>query len=289
MDTAAPGVFSRGVVLRAYGTTDRGRVRPTNEDCFAVAEDLQLLVVADGLGGHNAGEVAARLAVDAVVAFIRERQPDRSSGSSTWRTDGPGRWTSGYDASLSPAGNLLRTAILDANVRVLTAASAASAFSGMGTTIVAALIDQGRLSVAHVGDSRLYLLRRGRLRQLTRDDAWEAAGAARGRRVGASPWPDRNGDVLTSAVGTRPVADVHVSEETLTGGDLLLLTTDGVHDALEPRHLHHLLAGSERRDDLQALATSLVRAAHARGSRDDCTAVIGRWSPRRAPRQPTNL
>ena len=121
-------------MLRAYGLTDKGRVRPTNEDCFAIHEELGLCVVADGMGGHNAGEVAARLAVDAVVRASSARRP----------TTTPGR--SASIPSLSADGNLLRTAIHLANVQIREAAIASHDYAGMGTTIVAARV-RGRTAV----------------------------------------------------------------------------------------------------------------------------------------------
>src|SRR5260370_39659080 len=141
-------------MLEAYGITDKGRVRATNEDCFAADEALRLCVIADGMGGHNAGEVAARIAVDAVVEFVR---------------DGAGGWPFGVDPGLTDAGNLLRTAIYAANARILEAAIGAEEYEGIGTTIVAALVAGDRLSVGHVGDSRFYLFANGSLRQLTPD------------------------------------------------------------------------------------------------------------------------
>src|SRR5437870_11034918 len=135
-------------VLQAYGVTDKGRVRPTNEDCFAVDEQLRLCVVADGMGGHRAGEVAARMAVDGVVDFVGHAMGRRD-------TEPADTWPYGYDRSVSEAGNLLRTAIQLANVKILQAAGGADELNGMGTTIVAAFVQGRRLSVAHVGDSRL--------------------------------------------------------------------------------------------------------------------------------------
>ena len=146
-------------MLLAYGRTDKG-LRPTNEDCFAIHEELGLCVIADGMGGHNAGEVAARLAVDAVVQFVRAS--DRA-------------WPFGYDSALSVEGNILRTSIHLANLRILETSVSANHYAGMGTTIVAARVVDGRLSVAHVGDSRLYVMAGRRLRQVTRDDSWMAA------------------------------------------------------------------------------------------------------------------
>ena len=251
-------------MVRAYGLTDKGRVRPTNEDCFAIHEELGLCVVADGMGGHNAGEVAARLAVDAVVHLIRDTLGDAQD------------WPFGFDGSLSADGNLLRTAIHLANVQIREAAIASHDYAGMGTTIVAARVTDGRLSVAHVGDSRLYLLAARRLQQLTRDDSWMASMLAHDPH--ADPLllehhPMRN--ALTTVVGARARTDVHVVEHTLAGGEMLLLTTDGVHGVLDDSRIERLMLEEE---DPRAIAHGMIAAALTRGSRDNCTAVVARYS-----------
>ena len=248
-------------MLRAYGLTDKGRVRPTNEDCFAIQEELGLCVVADGMGGHNAGEVAARLAVDAVVHFIAE--PDEG-------------WPFGFDPSLSDEGNRLRTAILLANMQILEAAISSDDCAGMGTTIVAARVNEGRLSVAHVGDSRLYLAAGRRLRQLTEDDSWMVSMLAHDPNVdplALEHHPMRN--ALTNVVGARARTDVHVVEQMLTGGELMLLTTDGVHGVLDERRIEQLMLDGE---EPRAIAHGVINAALTRGSRDNCTAVVARYS-----------
>jgi len=145
-------------VLQAWGVSEKG-ARPSNQDRFAIDEALRLYVIADGMGGHNAGEIAARLAIDVVLDVVRGRERIG--------------WPFGFDPSFSEAGNLIRTAIYLANIRVLEEAGHSIAYSGMGTTIVAALVVDGRLSVGHAGDSRLYRLCGGRLRQLTGDDSPE--------------------------------------------------------------------------------------------------------------------
>src|SRR5471030_258274 len=255
-------------VLRAYGLTDQGRVRPTNEDCFAIQEALGLCVVADGMGGHNAGEVAARLAVDALVHFVAERGSDPNPT--------PDLWPFGFDPALSADGNLLRTAIHLADVRVREAAISSDDYAGMGTTLVAARVNSGRLSVAHVGDSRLYLMAGRQLRQLTRDDSWMASVLA--HDPDADPLllqhhPLRN--ALTNVVGARARTDVHVVEHMLDGWELMLLTTDGVHGVLDESRIEALLLEEE---DPGAIARGVIKAALARGSRDNCTAVVARYS-----------
>ena len=249
-------------MVRAYGLTDKGRVRPTNEDCFAIQEELGLCVVADGMGGHNAGEVAARLAVDAVVHFVRE--DDRS-------------WPFGFDPALSANGNLLRTAILLANVQIREAAISSNDYAGMGTTIVAARVADGRLSVAHVGDSRLYLLAERHLRQVTLDDSWMVSMLT--HDPNADPLllqhhPMRN--ALTNVVGARSRTEVHVVEEALAGGELMLLSTDGVHGVMDDRRIERMMLEDE---DPRAIAHGVISAALARGSVDNCTAVVARYAP----------
>ena len=143
-------------MLRAYGVTDRGGIRPTNEDCFAVDEALCLCVVAEGIGGQSAGEVASRLAVDAIVDFVADARSEQGRRRETLHP---------FDTrtSLSDAGNLLRTAIHLTNMQILEAAGTSARCAGMGTTIVATLSIGDRLAVVHVGDSRLYLSVDGRL------------------------------------------------------------------------------------------------------------------------------
>jgi protein phosphatase len=245
-------------VFQAFGATDRGRFRHTNEDCFHIDARRRLCVVADGLGGHRAGEVAARVAVDTVVEWMGDARS----------------WPFGYDGALSEAGNRLRTAIQLANLQVLEVAGTSSRYSGMGTTIVAAMVVGRTLAVAHAGDSRLYLFSHRHLRQLTADDTWIAAVLA--DDPGADSLlrrchPMRH--AVTNVVGTRPAPDVHVVEEPLFGGELLALTTDGVHGVLEDEEIARILRGPED----AAMPRELIRAALAGGSDDNCTAVVGRF------------
>jgi serine/threonine protein phosphatase PrpC len=275
--STAPYIFAHTqpidrLVLSAYGFTAKGCDRATNEDCFAIDEQLGLCVIADGMGGHNAGEVAARLAVDTVVEIVARRCASRSASLSGERL---GPWPLGYDASLSPGGNLLRTAVLLANLQILESAIATDGCGGMATTIVAARVADGRLSVAHVGDSRLYLVAKRQLRQVTTDDSWLMSILA--NNPAADPillqqHPMRH--ALTNVVGAGARTEVHVAETTLCGGDQLLLTTDGVHGALDEERLARLMLDDvEPRD----IARNIVATAGARGSDDDRTAVVARW------------
>lgn len=254
-------------MLRAYGSTDKGPLRPINEDCFGIDEHLGLCVMADGMGGHNAGEVAARMAVDAVTDYVRVAILEATA------CDDQMSWPFGFEPSLSRSGNLLRTAVLIAHVQILDAAMSVNQYSGMGTTIVVTLVRDGRLSVAHVGDSRLYLFG-PRLRQLTRDDSWVArvlAADSRADRLLLQHHRMRN--ALTNVVGVGARTDVHVIEEELSGGARIALTTDGVHGVLDEACVEQLLAEG----DIQAASRNLVAAALAHGSRDNCTAVVAEY------------
>jgi protein phosphatase len=252
-------------VLRAHGATDKGRVRPVNEDCWAFEASRGLCVVADGMGGHKAGEVAARIAVETIVAFMTGSGPG----------DDLAEWPFGFDPSLSNVGNRLRTAIQLAHMHILEAAVTSDQYAGMGTTIVASILEGDRLTVAHAGDSRLYVLAGDRLRQVTRDDSWMASMLALDPAADRGHYerhPMRN--ALTNVVGARRRADVHVIEESLTGGELLVLTTDGVHGVLDDERLEQLLLDAT---DVREMAGTLVATALARGSHDNCTALVARY------------
>jgi len=254
----------RALMLTAYGVTHPGKVRPSNEDSMHWDLQTGLFVVADGMGGHQAGEVASRLAIDAVRGFLESSRGDRDL-----------TWPFGFNPSLSFNGNRLVTAVKLANRRVFDAGEEQPDYAGMGTTIVAVRASAGRLTVAHVGDSRLYLLANGQLRQLTHDDSWMATMLAHDPE--ADPLllmhhPLRN--ALTNVVGTRPRTEVHVAEMTLTGGELLLLSTDGVHGVLDEARLERLLVENE---DPRVIAQAVISTALKRGSRDNVTAVVARY------------
>jgi protein phosphatase len=249
-------------MIDSFGVSDPGPVRSNNEDCFLTEDELSLFVVADGMGGHAAGEVASRLAVEAIENFIRRSQDP-----------GDFSWPCGIDPTLSYTGNRLRTAIYLANRRVFRVAEGHDDYTGMGTTVVCALMNGASLTIGHVGDSRLYLLSNGTLSVQTRDDTWAAtvlSGDADARRVADHPM--RN--VLTNVLGAREQTEIHLSERQLNHGEMLLLCSDGVHNVLDERALHALLS---REGTLEAIARAVVDAAIERGSRDNATALVVRY------------
>jgi protein phosphatase len=246
-------------MLASFGVSNAGSVRSNNEDCFLIDDRLSLYVVADGMGGHAAGEVASRLAVDAIERFIRSAADPAEFATAC-----------GIDPDLSYAGNRLRTAICLANRRVCEMAGAHPAYAGMGTTVVCALLNGTTLTIGHVGDSRLYILSDGRLAAQTRDDTWAAALQDGGDEAAAlAAHPMRN--VLTNVLGARDETYIHVSERELAPGQTLLLCTDGVHGAVADDTLRQLMS---QEGPAEQLAQAVVSAALEHGSRDNVTAVV---------------
>lgn len=251
-------------MLRAYGATDKGRVRPCNEDRFGLDLLLRLCVVADGMGGHNAGEVAASLAVEAIMRCIRTATIEAACPF-------------GFDPALSNTGNLLATSVHAANKQIFDLASATPDYAGMGTTVVAAVEREGLLSVAHAGDSRMYLFGRDGMQQMTEDDSWIAAILSRdpdADPAALKQHPMRH--ALTNVVGSRPRMTVNLKEMNLKGGDRIVLTTDGVHGVLEHSRLAEIVATS---GGLPQVAAALIEAALASGSSDNVTAVVAEYQP----------
>lgn len=248
--------------MRASALTWSGLVRETNEDAYLKAEDIGLFAVADGMGGHRAGEVASRMAIEAIEEFMRA--PAGSNGFA------------GADdrvAGLSDEASRLRAAHVAANARVHGAANEHADRAGMGTTIVSAWVleRERRLVVCHAGDSRLYLFARGELTQLTRDDSFLefALDSAEFPDVQAiANHPDRR--TLVNALGVRSEVDIHVDERPITGPGVLLLCTDGLHGSVDHDAMESVLGAY----DIERAGAELVRAAHAGGGRDNVTVLL---------------
>lgn len=251
-------------MIRAFGVSDAGRVRKTNEDKFVSDPRIGLFAVADGMGGHKAGEVAAQLAIEAITGFLSRSDKDYDV-----------TWPYGIDDNLSFDGNRLRTAIFLANRKVFRAAESSDDYGGMGTTVVGVLVSGRHASIGSVGDSRVYLLANRRLEQITTDDSWAATILSQDPNMRAediAQHPMRN--VLTNVLGGRPTVDVHVTERVLVGGEVLLLCSDGVHGVLEPEAIRDVLEGTH---DENAAAQKIVDMALDAGSRDNVTALVIRY------------
>ena len=240
------------------GRTDTGP-RPMNQDHFGWWPELGLFVVADGMGGHNAGEVASHLAVEAIHSFVAE-----SAGSADIT------WPFGLDVAASIELNRLMTAVRLANRRIFSEGGKHVEMSGMGTTVVAVLVEGDRAAMVSVGDSRIYRWRAERLEQLTADDTWLASVLGHKEAEIADPaHPLRH--VLTSVVGTRDDVIPAGREEQLLAGDTFVLCTDGVHGRLDAASVARVLAANAGADKQ---AAGLVGEAIARGTSDNATAVV---------------
>ena len=241
--------------------SDPGLKRHTNEDTWCARPDLGLFAVADGMGGHAAGEVASRVAISAIEAFTGE-----TAAADTHRT-----WPVPYDPALSLNANRLKAAVRIANRKIAEASADATDLRGMATTACAVIIQGATASVAHVGDSRVYLLRHGELRQLTLDHSWVEeqvrAGMLDAHAARQHPW--RN--VVTRALsgGEDPEADVTDME--LAPGDRLLLCSDGLTSVVSHEEIRTCLRAKA---DLDTICRSLIDAANKGGGPDNITVLV---------------
>lgn len=246
--------------LTAGGRTDTGP-RALNQDWLHWDLDLGLYLVADGMGGHNAGEVASHLAVESVTAFIEQSRDARDL-----------TWPFGIEPSLSMEANRISTAVRLANRRVHRESLAHTAFSGMGTTLVAILVGEDRAVLASVGDSRIYRWRKAPgLEQLTRDDTWLSALLAAGSEYDSPVASHPMRHVLTSVVGVNDELTPTIREETMQRGDRFLLCSDGVHGHVDEVTLAHLLSMDIAPDEA---ARRVVESALARNTTDNVTALV---------------
>lgn len=246
------------MTLTAGGRTDTGP-RHLNQDYLEWNLDLGLFVVADGMGGHNAGEVASHLAVQAIREFVVE------SASGTDLT-----WPFPYETRHSVTANRLLTAVRLANRRVYDQGCGDSSLEGMGTTVVAVLVAGDQAALVGVGDSRIYRFRDGRLEQLTSDDTWLSAviGVADDDRA-SSNHPLRH--VLTSVVGTRDDLRPEAREEPLHAGDRLILCSDGIHGRLDAAAIAAVLRAG---GTAEQIASALVEESLVRRTSDNATALV---------------
>ena len=243
--------------LTVASRTDMGP-RKMNQDHVGWWPELGLFIVADGMGGHNAGEVASHLAVETIRAFIE--------GSATADIT----WPFGLEVRHSIELNRLTTAVRLANRKIYSEGSKSAELNGMGTTVVAALVSGDKINIVSVGDSRMYRFRQGLLEQLTKDDTWLASVLGEKQAEDADPQhPLRH--VLTSVVGTRDDVKPSARDEQLESGDRFLLCSDGVHGKLDSAALTTLLAGAKSADDG---AARIVAEAVTRGTTDNATALV---------------
>ncbi len=246
--------------VRAFGLTHVGRQRQHNEDTFLVRDDAGLYLVADGMGGHAAGEIASRIAAESVSEFIDHTENE------------DGTWPYAYDESTTRATNRLTAALKIANTRVLEAMRKDTRLRGMGTTVVACLVDGESVSVAHVGDSRAYLVRDGEISRITDDHSWvfEQVQAGMISADEAERHPLRN--VITRALGGALSVVPDASEINLRGGDVFLLCSDGLTGMLPEEDILRIV--NENSDDLEKACDQLIERANERGGYDNITTVL---------------
>jgi PPM family protein phosphatase len=253
-------------MIEAFGATDVGRRRKLNEDNYLVDDTSGLFAVCDGMGGHNAGEVASRLAIEALTAFVQ-----KSAGEEKDIT-----WPYGLERELSFEANRLKTAIRLANKRVYKTADNREDYTGMGTTAVAALVNGRTLTIGSVGDSRCYLVRGGQISQLTRDDSWVSAAWTEGILTSdeIDKHPLRN--VITKAVGAKESIEIDVVEHTLASGDVIMLCSDGLHSMINDEAI--LKAVTPFPATLPEATQKLINAANEAGGKDNVSVVLLRYT-----------
>jgi PPM family protein phosphatase len=248
--------------------TDQGRVRRKNEDHVSTNADIGTFVLADGMGGHRGGEVASAIAVNTVLEYLEVQLPQLTPGE--------------IDENLGYTGESLaaREAVIQANHKIYDSARQQPQYEGMGTTLVVAVFYLDRLSIAHVGDSRLYRFRQDQLEQLTSDHTMRQELVDRGfyTEQEARSMVQRN--LVTRALGVDESVAVDIQEELVLPGDLYALCSDGLYDMLDEEVIARALGAC---DDLQQCAQKLIDLANSNGGKDNISLILVRPSTDSAP------
>src|SRR5687768_13039675 len=243
-------------------SSDAGLKRSSNEDSYSTRPDIGLFVVADGMGGHVAGEVASRVAVEAIEAFIAE-----TAGADKNRT-----WPFGFDPTVSLESNRLRAAFRIANHKIAAAIADSHDLRGMATTASAVLIGSHGASVAHVGDSRVYVLRKAGLDQITHDHSWAEeqvrAGTLSPTAARQHPW--RN--VVTRALSGGEDPEVDLTQIKPQAAERYLLCSDGLFSVVTDEQIATLMG--DRGLSLDQVCQRLIEAANTAGGPDNITALV---------------
>ena len=245
--------------IDGYAASETGPVREHNEDSWLVDVDGGLFVVADGMGGHAAGEVASRIAVDTVAEVMLGMQDPEETRLLT-EVEDPG----------DMLRERLRYAMNQAALNIRRAVDENPTYMGMGTTLVMVIIEEDHAHLAHVGDSRAYLIRDSRIQRLTRDHTVVQQEVDAGRLTPelARIVPHKN--ILTKSVGTQGPVDPDTSTRMLESGDLIILCSDGLNDAMEDHEIEATCAQFAAED----LPEALDKQAIEQGSEDNVTVVV---------------
>ncbi len=256
--------------MAAVGLTDVGRRRPHNEDSIIVIEELGLFAVADGMGGHAAGEVASRSAVQTLHDFIRQASIDRDF-----------TWPLGLDQQFSLAENMLLTGFQLANRRVGRLASDNVQYTGMGTTLAALYAPDSQVHIAHVGDSRIYRYHGEQLELLTADHSWVNEQLQRRIITEDEARNHRWRNVITRALGNRQELEVDLKTLPTRAGDLYLICSDGLTGMVSDEQIARVLG--EESDELGEACRRLVDLANEAGGMDNVSVVLVRVEESAAP------
>ena len=240
--------------------TDTGRVREHNEDAIGSDGDIGLMVLADGMGGYNAGEVASGIAVQIVSELATEAaaREDRDEIDP--------------HSGLMRQSIILRDAVYRANKIIYQTAQSQTHCEGMGTTIVACMFYDNKVSIAHVGDSRAYRLRGGQFEQVTLDHSLLQELVDRGFYSAEEAQHSTNRNYVTRALGVEPTVEVEVHEHEVLPGDFYLLCSDGLPDMVEDEDIH--LTISTFNASLDVVSQQLVELANNQGGRDNVSVML---------------
>lgn len=240
--------------FRYGGQSDQGRVRTSNEDSYAASAKNRLFLVADGMGGHAAGEIASQIAASTVEEIVVTRSRENV-----------------------PVEEALRAAVEEANARIYRTQRTRPELAGMGSTVTVLSFASDKYHIAHVGDSRAYLLRDGFLSQLTRDHSlvWHLFESGVLKKEDLSTHPQKN--LITRSIGPHPEVEVDIEEGEVREGDVYLLCSDGLADVVPEDGIRELLSNATQSP--QEICQALVRAANTAGGPDNVTVVVVRLEP----------
>jgi serine/threonine protein phosphatase PrpC len=245
--------------------THQGMVRSGNEDAVYAHAGFGLAILADGMGGYAAGEIASRLAVDEIRAELESALPHLDTQSKV--------------LTGSEIAEDMRFAARRANTTILNSAKKEPDYEGMGATLVIAVMTVGRLFVGHLGDSRAYRYRAGRLEQLTRDHCWVDEQISQGALQIDALLDTRFKNIVTRALGIDTEIDLEVHDHEALPDDVFLLCSDGLSDMLDDPQIEAVLAGGE---SLAAKAAALVECANRNGGKDNISVILMREVPVRS-------
>jgi protein phosphatase len=249
-----------GKSLEVASATHTGMVRAHNEDAIATDPTIGLAVLADGMGGYNAGEVASGIAVALITSEMRQAISDT------------GLLSLGQGDGDAQATRLLRNIIAKTNASIFESANSQPQYAGMGTTLVVALFRDNRLSVAHIGDSRLYRLRDDRLEQITRDHSLLQEQIDSGMLTKEAARRSHNKNLVTRALGIELEVETEVHTYDAQSGDIYLLCSDGLNDMVEDEDIELTLNAMGA--NLPLAANQLVQMANDNGGRDNVSVVL---------------